>query len=168
MISSYIGGNRTFEKLYLTGQIDLELTPQGNLAERVRAGAAGIPAFYSSAGVGTWLEEGKLPVRYDSTGEKVLKTSDPREVREFNGRKYLLEPAIQGDVAIIKAFKADTLGNCWFRGAARNFNSVMGRNAKLTVVEAEHIVEPGEIAPEDVHLPAIYVDKIIQSTTPKT
>lgn len=167
MISSYIGGNRTFEKLYLTGQIDLELTPQGNLAERVRAGAAGIPAFYSSAGVGTWLEEGKLPVRYDSTGEKVLKTSDPREVREFNGRKYLLEPAIQGDVAIIKAFKADTLGNCWFRGAARNFNSVMGRNAKLTVVEAEHIVEPGEIAPEDVHLPAIYVDKIIQSTTPK-
>lgn len=167
MISSYIGGNRTFEKLYLTGQIDLELTPQGNLAERVRAGAAGIPAFYSSAGVGTWLEEGKLPVRYDSTGEKVLKTSDPREAREFNGRKYLLEPAIQGDVAIIKAFKADTMGNCWFRGAARNFNSVMGRNARLTVVEAEHIVEPGEIAPEDVHLPAIYVDKIIQSTTPK-
>ncbi|EMG50558.1 oxct1 Probable succinyl-CoA:3-ketoacid coenzyme A transferase [Candida maltosa Xu316] len=167
MISSYIGGNRTFEKLYLTGKIDLELTPQGNLAERVRAGAAGIPAFYSSAGVGTWLEEGKLPVRYDETGEKVLKASEPREVREFNGRKFLLEPAINGDVAVIKAYKADTLGNCWFRGAARNFNSVMGRNAKLTIVEAEHIVEPGEIPPEDVHLPSIYVDRVIKSTTPK-
>ncbi|KAG7662863.1 uncharacterized protein J8A68_003633 [[Candida] subhashii] len=167
MISSYIGGNRTFEKLYLTGQIDLELTPQGNLAERVRAGAAGIPAFYSPAGAGTWLEEGKLPVRYDSTGEKVLKASEPREVREFGGRRFLLEPAINGDVALVKAYKADTLGNCWFRGAARNFNSVMGRNAKLTIVEAEHIVQPGEIAPEDVHLPSIYVDRVIQSTTPK-
>ncbi|EGW32968.1 uncharacterized protein SPAPADRAFT_135604 [Spathaspora passalidarum NRRL Y-27907] len=167
MISSYIGGNRTFEKLYLTGKIDLELTPQGNLAERVRAGGAGIPAFYSPAGVGTWLEEGKLPVRYDETGEKVLKTSEAREVREFGGRKFLLEPAIFGDVALVKAYKADKLGNCWFRGAARNFNSAMGRNAKLTIVEAEHIVEPGEIAPEDVHLPAIYVDRVIQSTTPK-
>ncbi|ABN67967.1 3-oxoacid CoA-transferase Succinyl-CoA:alpha-ketoacid-CoA transferase [Scheffersomyces stipitis CBS 6054] len=167
MISSYIGGNRTFEKMYLTGKIDLELTPQGNLAERVRAGAAGIPAFYSPTGVGTWLEEGKLPVRYDETGTKVLKSSVPREVREFNGKKYLLEPAIVGDVAFVKAYKADTLGNCWFRGASRNFNSVMGRNAKLTIVEAENIVEPGEITPEDVHLPSIYVDRVIQSSTPK-
>ncbi|KAK6464688.1 hypothetical protein DFJ63DRAFT_88077 [Scheffersomyces coipomensis] len=167
MISSYIGGNRTFEKMYLTGQIDLELTPQGNLAERVRAGAAGIPAFYTPTGVGTWLEEGKLPVRYNETGDKVLKTSIPREVREFNGKKYLLEPAIFGDVAIVKAFKADTLGNCWFRGASRNFNSAFGRNAKLTIVEAEHIVQPGEIQPEDVHLPSLYVHRIIQSTTPK-
>lgn len=167
MISSYIGGNRTFEKLYLTGQIDLELTPQGNLAERVRAGGAGIPAFYSPAGVGTWLEEGKLPVRYDETGTKVLKATEPREVREFNGRKYLLENAIFGDVAFVKAYKADTLGNCWFRGAARNFNSTFGRNARLTIVEAEHIVEPGEIPAEDVHLPSIYVHRVIQSTTPK-
>lgn len=167
MISSYIGGNRTFESLYLTGKIDLELTPQGNLAERVRAGAAGIPAFYSPAGVGTWLEEGKLPVRYDETGTKVLKATEPREVREFNGRRFLLENAIFGDVALVKAYKADTLGNCWFKGAARNFNSVMGRNAKLTIVEAEHIVQPGEILPEDVHLPSIYVDRVIQSTTPK-
>lgn len=167
MISSYIGGNRTFEKLYLTGQIDLELTPQGNLAERVRAGAAGIPAFYSSAGVGTWLEEGKLPVRYDETGTKVLKATEPREVREFGGRKFLLENAIFGDVALVKAYKADTLGNCWFRGAARNFNLTFGRNAKLTIVEAEHIVEPGEIPPEDVHLPSIYVHRVIKLTTPK-
>ncbi|KAI3403474.2 hypothetical protein KGF56_003758 [Candida oxycetoniae] len=167
MISSYIGSNRTFEKLYLTGGIDLELTPQGNLAERVRAGAAGIPAYYSPVGVGTWLEEGKLPVRYDSSGEKILKQSKPREVRTFGGKNYLLEEAIQGDVALVKAYKVDTLGNCWFRGAANNFNSIMGKNAKLTIVEAEHIVEPGEIKPEDVHLPAIYVDRIIQSTTPK-
>ncbi|KAK6462779.1 3-oxoacid coa-transferase [Scheffersomyces coipomensis] len=167
MISSYIGGNRTFEKMYLTGQIDLELTPQGNLAERVRAGAAGIPAFYTPTGVGTWLEEGKLPVRYNETGDEVLKSSTPREVREFNGKKYLLEPAIFGDVAIIKAYKADTLGNCWFRGASRNFNSAFGRNAKLTIVEAEHIVQPGEIKPEDVHLPSLYVHRIVQSVTPK-
>ncbi|CAK9439592.1 uncharacterized protein LODBEIA_P36920 [Lodderomyces beijingensis] len=167
MVSSYIGSNKTFEKLYLTGQIDVELTPQGNLAERVRAGAAGIPAYYSPAGVGTWLEEGKLPVRYDSKGEQVLKTSTPREVRVFGGRKFLLEEAIVGDVAIVKAHKVDTMGNCWFRGAANNFNSVMGRNAKLTIVEAENIVQPGEIKPEDVHLPGIYVDRIIQSTTPK-
>ena len=167
MISSYIGSNRTFEKLYLTGQIDLELTPQGNLAERVRAGSAGIPAYYSPVGVGTWLEEGKLPVRYDSNGEKVLKSSEPRETREFDGKKFLLEKAIFGDVAVVKAYKADTLGNCWFRGSANNFNSIMGKNAKLTIVEAENIVEPGEIPPEDVHLPAIYVDRIIQSTTPK-
>lgn len=167
MISSYIGMNRTFEKLYLTGEIDLELTPQGTLAEKVRAGAAGIPAFYTPTGVGTWVQEGKLPVRYDETGEKVLKTSSPRETREFNGRKYILEESIFADVAIIKAYKVDTVGNCWFKGSARNFNQVFGRNAKLTIVEAEHIVEPGEIPPEDVHLPGIYVDRIVQSTTPK-
>ncbi|KAM9930845.1 hypothetical protein OXX59_000259 [Metschnikowia pulcherrima] len=166
MVSSYIGGNRTFEKLYLSGKIDLELTPQGSLAERVRAGAAGIPAFYTPTGVGTWLEEGKLPVRYNEDGS-VLKTTEPREVREFNGRKFLLEKSICGDVAFVKAYKADKLGNCWFRGAARNFNSTFGRNAKLTIVEAEHIVEPGEILPEDVHLPSVYVNRVIQSTTPK-
>ncbi|ODQ83267.1 hypothetical protein BABINDRAFT_159699 [Babjeviella inositovora NRRL Y-12698] len=167
MISSYIGGNRTFEKMYLKGEIDLELTPQGNLAERVRAGAAGIPAFYSPAGAGTWLEDGLLPVRYDSTGTKVLKTSKPRETREYDGRTFLLEEAIKGDVAVIKAYKVDTLGNCWFRGAAQNFNTVMGKNANLTIVEAENIVEPGEIEPENVHLQSIYVNRIVQSTTPK-
>lgn len=167
MISSYIGMNKTFEKLYLTGQIDLELTPQGSLAEKVRAGASGIPAFYTPTGVGTYVEKGLLPVRYDETGKKVLKTTKPKETRDFNGKTYLLEEAIYGDVAIVKAYKADTVGNCWFKGSARNFNSVFGRNAKLTIVEAEHIVEPGEIAPEDVHLPGLYVDRVVQSTTPK-
>lgn len=167
MIASYIGGNKTFEKMYLSGEIELELTPQGTIAERVRAAGAGVPAFYTPAGVGTWIEEGKLPVRYSSDGKEVVKESKPREVREFNGRQYVLEEAIGGDYALIKAYKADKMGNCWFRGAARNFNSAMGRAAKYTVVEAEHIVEPGEIAPEDIHLPYIYVDKVVQSTTPK-
>lgn len=167
MIASYIGGNKTFERMYLSGEIDLELTPQGTIAERVRAAGAGVPAFYTSAGVGTWIEEGKLPVRYSTDGKEVLKESKPREVREFNGRQFVLEEAIQGDYAFVKAHKVDKMGNCWFKGAARNFNSAMGRAAKFTIVEAEHIVEPGEIPAEDIHLPYIYVDKVVQSTTPK-
>ncbi|KAK9311936.1 3-oxoacid CoA-transferase [Lipomyces starkeyi] len=166
MIASYIGSNKIFEQLYLSGQIDLELIPQGTLAERCRAGGAGIPAFYVPAGYGTWVQTGELPVRYDDAGN-VIKKSTPKEVREFEGRKYLLERGIFGDVAFIKAYKADTLGNCYFRLAARNFNSTFGRAAKYTIVEAEHIVEPGAIAPEDVHLPGIYVSKVIQSTAEK-
>ncbi|KAK9241540.1 3-oxoacid CoA-transferase [Lipomyces tetrasporus] len=166
MIASYIGNNKIFEKLYLGGKIDLELTPQGTLAERCRAGGAGIPAFYVPAGYGTWVQTGELPVRYDDAGN-VIKKSTPKEVREFEGRNYLLERGIFGDVAFIKAYKADTLGNCYFRLAARNFNSTFGRAAKYIIVEAEHIVEPGEIAPEDVHLPGIYVSKVIQSTAEK-
>lgn len=166
MIASYIGMNKTFEQLYLQGKIDLELTPQGTMVEKVRAGAAGIPAFYTPTGVGTWVEEGKLPVRYGENGE-VLKTTEPKESREFNGRKFLLEKSIFADVAFVKAFKADTLGNCWFRGASQNFNAAFGKNAKLTIVEAENIVEPGEIEPENVHLSSIYVNRIIKSTTPK-
>ncbi|CUM62472.1 uncharacterized protein PRCAT00000022001 [Priceomyces carsonii] len=166
MFSSYIGNNKTFEKMYLSGKISLELCPQGNLAERCRAGGSGIPAFYTATGVGTWLEEGKLPLKYDDKGN-VLETTKPREARIFNGKKYLLEEAIIGDVAFVKAYKADHLGNCWFRGSARNFNSVFARAGKLTIVEAEEIVQPGEIKPEDVHLPGIYVDKVIKSTSPK-
>ncbi|KAK7207095.1 hypothetical protein BZA70DRAFT_286475 [Myxozyma melibiosi] len=167
MIASYIGGNAIFENLYLTGQIDLELTPQGTLAERCRAGGAGIPAFYTRAGYGTWVQTGELPVRYDETGKNVLKFTQPKEVREFDGKNYILENSIFADVAFIKAYKVDTLGNCYFRMAARNFNSAFGRAAKYTVVEAENIVEPGEIDPSDVHLPGIYVSKIIQSTAEK-
>lgn len=166
MIASYIGGNKTFEKLYLTGKIDLELTPQGTIAERCRAGGAGIPAFYTATGYGTWVQEGQLPVRYGEDGS-VVKTSEPREVREFDGRKYIMEKAITGDYAFIKAYKADTAGNLWFRGSARNFNSAMARAGKVTIVEAEHIVEPGEIPAEDVHVPGIYVSHVVQSTTPK-
>ncbi|KAF5093000.1 hypothetical protein D0Z03_002600 [Geotrichum reessii] len=167
MIASYIGGNKTFEQMYLSGAIELELTPQGTIAERLRAAGAGVPAFYTPAGVGTWIEEGKLPVRYSPDGKTVIKESEPRETREFNGRKYVLETALDGEYALIKAYKADKIGNCWFKGSARNFNSAMGRAGKVTIVEAEHIVEPGEILPEDIHLPGVYVDKVVQSTTPK-
>ncbi|KAK9474929.1 uncharacterized protein V1510DRAFT_411025 [Dipodascopsis tothii] len=166
MIASYIGGNKVFESLYLTGKIELELTPQGNLAERCRAAGAGVPAFFTPAGVNTWVEEGKLPTRYNAEGQ-VVETSKPRETRIYNGRKFLLEESIFGDVAFIKAYKVDTQGNCHFRMAARNFNSAMGRAAKLTIVEAENIVEPGEIDPEDVHLPGLYVHRVVQSQAPK-
>lgn len=166
MISSYIGNNKTFERMYLNGDIKLELCPQGSIAERCRAAAAGIPAYYVATGVGTWVEDGQLPVLYGANG-RVLETTKPRESRFFNGKKYLLEEAIYGDVAFIKAYKVDTLGNCWFRGSARNFNSIFGRAAALTIVEAEHIVNPGDIEPENVHLPGLYVHRIIKSNREK-
>ncbi|KAF4336959.1 succinyl-:3-ketoacid-coenzyme A transferase mitochondrial precursor [Fusarium beomiforme] len=168
MIASYIGENKTFEKMYLTGDIELELTPQGTLAERCAAGGKGIPAFYTPAGVGTVVQNGDLPSRYKTLGSSGgPQFPDPKDVKVFDGKPYLLERSIAGDYAFVKAFKADKLGNCQFRLAAQNFNGPMGRNAKMTIVEAEHIVEPGEIPPESVHLPSIYVKRVIQSTAEK-
>ena len=166
MIASYVGENKLFEKLYLTGEIELELTPQGTLAERCRAGGAGIPAFYTPAAFGTVVQTGELPLRHNSDGS-VQSYSQPRDVKVFKGKSYVMEEAIYGDYAFVKAWKADRLGNCMFRYAAQNFNGAMGRNAKETIVEAEHIVEPGEIDPAAVHLPGIYVKKVVQSTAPK-
>ncbi|KAL2151265.1 hypothetical protein VTH82DRAFT_6363 [Thermothelomyces myriococcoides] len=166
MIASYIGENKTFETMYLTGQVELELTPQGTLAERCAAGGKGIPAFYTPAAFGTVVQTGELPLRNKSDGTPD-QFSYPKDVKVFNGKSYLLEHAIEGDYAFVKAYKADRLGNCQFRLAANNFNGAMGRNAKMTIVEAEHIVEPGEIPPEAVHLPGIYVKRVIQSTAPK-
>ncbi len=169
MVASYLGGNKIFESSYLNGKIELELTPQGTIAEKVRAGSAGVPAFYTATGVGTMVEEGTLPLLYekDSNGTKILKTSKPRETRDFNGKKYLLEEAINGDLAIIRAEIVDEVGNCWFKGSARNFNNIFGRNAKITIVEADNIVPVGTIKPEDVHLPGIFVDRIITAEYPK-
>jgi 3-oxoacid CoA-transferase len=166
MIASYIGGNKVLEQMYLNGTVDLELTPQGTLAERCAAGGKGIPAFYTPAAFGTVVQTGELPLRNkpDGTPETF---SYPKDVKVFNGKSYLLEHAIQGDYAFVKAYRADKLGNCQFRLAANNFNGPMGRNAKVTIVEAEHIVEPGEIPPEAVHLPGIYVTRVVQSTVPK-
>ena len=166
MVASYIGENKTFETMYLTGEVELELTPQGTLAERCAAGGKGIPAFYTPAAFGTVVQTGELPLRNkpDGTADQY---SYPKDVKVFNGKSYLLEHAIAGDYAFVKAYKADRLGNCQFRLAANNFNGAMGRNAKMTIVEAEHIVEPGEIPPEAVHLPGIYVKRVIQSTAPK-
>lgn len=166
MIASYIGENKTFETMYLTGQVELELTPQGTLAERCAAGGRGIPAFYTPAAFGTVVQTGDLPLKNKADGSPD-EYSYPKDVKVFNGKSYLLEHAIDGDYAFVKAYKADKLGNCQFRLAAHNFNGAMGRNAKMTIVEAEHIVEPGEIPPEAVHLPGIYVKRVVQSTSKK-
>ncbi|KAL1959883.1 hypothetical protein VTO42DRAFT_1028 [Malbranchea cinnamomea] len=166
MIASYVGENKTFERMYLNGEIELELTPQGTLAERCRAGGAGIPAFYTPAAFGTVVQTGALPLRHNPDGT-IAQYGTPRDVRVFDGKSYVMEEAIKGDYAFVKAWKADKLGNCQFRYAAANFNGAMGRNAKMTIVEAEHIVEVGEIEPAAVHLPGIYVKRVIQSTAPK-
>ena len=143
MISSYVGENKLFEEQFISGELDVELTPQGTLAEKLRAGGAGIPAFYTATGVGTEIAEGK-------------------ETRVFNGREYVMEEAIQGDFAIVKADIADTAGNLIFNKTARNFNPLCAMAAKTTVVEVEKIVDVGEIDPNQVHLPGIYVDYIFE------
>ena len=161
--ASYIGTNKEFERQYLSGLIELELTPQGSLAEKLRSGGAGIPAFYTPAGVGTFVETGQLPTRYGAQGE-VLKYSTPREVREFDNKQYILEKSITTDFALVRAYIADTQGNCVFRKAARNFNPTAAMAGGITIVEAEHVVEAGEIDPNDVHLPGIYVKRVVQLT----
>ncbi|KAF2174130.1 hypothetical protein M409DRAFT_16400 [Zasmidium cellare ATCC 36951] len=166
MIASYVGENKVFESMYLNGEIELELTPQGTLAERCSAGGRGIPAFYTPAGYGTVVQTGELPLRYRSSGS-VAQYTTPKDVKVFNGKSYVLEESIKGDYAFVKAWKADRLGNCMFRFAAANFNGAMARNAKVTIVEAEHLVEPGEIDPAAVHVPGIYVTKVIQATADK-
>src|SRR5579884_1512055 len=142
MISSYVGENKLFEQLYLNGELELEFTPQGTLAERIRAGGAGIPAFYTKTGVGTLVAEGK-------------------EVREFDGETYLMERGLVADLAIVHAWKGDSEGNLVYRKTARNFNPVMATAAKLTIAEVEHLVQPGEINPDHIHTPGIFVQRIV-------
>lgn len=148
MISSYVGENALFEQQLLAGELEVELTPQGTLAEKMRAGGAGIPAFFTATGYGTLVGEGK-------------------EVREFNGRNYILEESITGDFAIVKGWKADRFGNVIYRHTAQNFNPMAATAGKITVVEVEEIVEPGELEPSQIHTPGIYVDRIIQGTFEK-
>lgn len=161
--ASYIGTNKEFERQYLEGLIELELTPQGTLAEKMRSGGAGIPAFYTPAGVGTWIESGELPIKFDGKGG-VEKFSKPRETREFGGNKYIMEETITTDFALVRAFKADTQGNCIFRKTARNFNPNAAMAGRITIVEAEQVVEAGELDPEAIHLPGIYVKRVVQLT----
>ncbi|KAK4815895.1 hypothetical protein QYF61_009946 [Mycteria americana] len=161
MVSSYVGENAEFERQYLSGELEVELTPQGTLAERIRAGGAGIPAFYTSTGYGTLVQEGGAPIKYNTDGTIAI-ASQPREVREFDGRHFILEKSITGDFALVKAWKADRAGNIIFRKTARNFNQPMCKAAKTTVVEVEEIVDIGAFAPEDIHVPKIYVDRLIQ------
>lgn len=148
MVSSYVGENKMFEEQLLEGSLEVELTPQGTLAEKMRAGGAGIPAFYTATGYGTLVGEGK-------------------DVKEFNGREYILEESITGDFAIVKAWKADRYGNLVFRHTAQNFNPMAATAGKITVVEAEEIVEPGELDPTQIHTPGIYVDRLIKGTSEK-
>jgi 3-oxoacid CoA-transferase subunit A len=142
MVSSYVGENALFEQQLLNGELEVELTPQGTLAEKMRAGGAGIPAFYTATGFGTPVGEGK-------------------ESRRFDGRDYILEESITGDFAIVKAYKADRYGNCIYRHTAQNFNPMAATAGKITVLEVEEIVEPGELSPSEIHTPGIYVDRII-------
>ena len=146
--ASYVGENSLFEKLAISGELDVILTPQGTLAEKIRAGGAGIPGFYTATGVGTDIAEGK-------------------EEREFNGRRYILEEALTADFALVRAWKADTMGNLIYRETAQNFNPMMAIAGKITVAEVEEIVEPGELDPNFIHTPGIYVNRVIQGTFEK-
>ena len=148
VVGSYVGENALFEQQALSGELEVDLTPQGTLAEKIRAGGAGIPAFFTATGYGTPIAEGK-------------------EVREFNGRPYIMETAITGDFAIVKGWKADYFGNVIYRHTAQNFNPLMATAGRITVVEVEEIVAPGELDPAAIHTPGIYVDRLIQGTFEK-
>ena len=156
MISSYVGENKLFEEQYLSGKLEVELTPQGTLAERLRAGGSGIPAFYTPTAAGTWVQEGGCPIKYNADGT-VQVESEPRELRTFNDREYVMEEAIVSDFGLVKAWKADTRGNLVFKGTARNFNPECAMAAKICIAEVEEIVEAGELDPAEIHLPGIYV-----------
>lgn len=145
MISSYVGENAEFERQLLSGELDVELTPQGTLAERIRAAGAGIPAFFTPTGYGTEIADGK-------------------ECREFDGRMYVMEKALHADFAIVKAWKGDKHGNLVFKGTARNFNPMMAKAGKITIVEVEELLEPGELDPNNIHVPGVYVQRIFQGS----
>jgi 3-oxoacid CoA-transferase subunit A len=159
MISSYVGENKNFETQYLSGDLEVELLPQGSLAEKIRAGGAGIPAFYTPTGVHTLVSLGGIPMQYDKDGQ-VVKTSLPKEIRIFDGKEYVLEHALKADFAIIKAQVADPFGNLIFNMTARNFNPIMATAAKTTIVEVEELVGLGELDPDQIHLSGAYVNHI--------
>jgi 3-oxoacid CoA-transferase subunit A len=161
MVSSYVGENREFERQYLSGELELELTPQGTLAERLRAGGAGIAAFFTPTGAGTAVSDGGLAIRYAPDGS-VAKHSEKKEEREFGGRTYVLEPAIVGDYALVKAWKGDRFGNLVYRHTAMNFNPMMATAATTTIAEVEELVEVGAIDPDHVHTAGIYVHRIFE------
>ncbi|MFJ9562657.1 CoA transferase subunit A [Streptomyces fuscichromogenes] len=160
---SYIGGNKEFARQYLAGELELELIPQGTLAERLRAGGAGIPAFYTPAGVGTQVADGGLPWRYDGAGG-VSVASPPKEVREFDGTEYVLERGIRTDFALVRAARGDRHGNLVFNKSTRNFNPLAAMAGRIAIAEVEELVEPGAIDPDAVHLPGIFVQRVVALT----
>jgi 3-oxoacid CoA-transferase subunit A len=163
VIASYVGENKEFARRYLCGELTVELTPQGTLAERLRAGGAGVGAFFTPTGVGTLVADGGLPWRYHEDGTVALESS-PKEVRTFQGREMVLEEAIVTDVALVRAAVADHAGNCVFHASARNFNPAAAMAGRLTVIEAEDVVEVGEIGPDQVHLPGVFVQRVVPLT----
>jgi 3-oxoacid CoA-transferase subunit A len=167
MISSYVGENKEFARQYLGGELEVELTPQGTLAERMRAGGTGIPAFYTATGVGTQVADGGLPWRYDAEG-KVTIASPPKEVRTFastDGEKeFVLEEAIVADYGLVRAWKGDRHGNLVYRDSARNFNPLAAMCGRVTIAEVEELVEPGELNPNDIHTPGVFVQRVVALT----
>ena len=165
MISSYVGENKEFERQFLSGELELELTPQGTLAEKLRAGGSGIAAFYTQTGVGTQVAEGGLPQRYDGAGGVAL-ASPVKDVRTFDvggePREFVLEEAIRTDFSLVHAWKGDRHGNLVFRKAARAFNPLAAMAGRVCIAQVEHLVEPGEIDPDDVHLPGVFVHRLVE------
>ena len=163
MTSSYVGENKEFERQYLSGELEVELTPQGTLAERLRAGGSGIAAFYTRTGVGTQVADGGLPWKYAADGSIAI-ASPAKDTRTFGEHEYVLEEAISTDFALIRAWKADRQGNVVFRDSARNFNPLCAMSGRVTIAEVEELVEVGELPPNDVDLPGIYVQRVVVLT----
>jgi 3-oxoacid CoA-transferase subunit A len=163
VVASYVGENKEFARQYLSGELTVELTPQGTLAERLRSGGAGVGAFFTPTGVGTLVSEGGLPWRYHADGTVAL-ASPPKEVRTFQGREMVLEESIVTDVALVRAAVVDRAGNCVFHASARNFNVPAAMAGRLTIVEAEQVVEVGDIGPDEVHLPGVFVQRVVGLT----
>jgi 3-oxoacid CoA-transferase subunit A len=159
-VSSYVGENKEFARQYLAGELEVVLTPQGTLAEKLRAGGAGIPAFYTPAGVGTQVSEGGLPQKYDAGGNVAI-ASAPKEVRAFNGAEYVLEESLTPDFGLVHAWKGDRHGNLVFHATAMNFNPLCAMAGKITIAEVEELVEPGELDPEHVHVPGIFIQRVV-------
>jgi 3-oxoacid CoA-transferase subunit A len=168
MISSYVGENKEFARQYLHGELEVELTPQGTLAERMRAGGSGIPAFFTATGGGTQVAEGGLPWKYDAEGN-VIVASPPKETRTFSdkhggSREYVLEEAIVADFGLVRAWKGDRHGNLVYKDSARNFNPLAAMCGQVTIAEVEELVEPGELDPNDIHTPGVYVQRVVALT----
>jgi 3-oxoacid CoA-transferase subunit A len=167
MVASYVGENKEFARQYLHGELEVELTPQGTLAERMRAGGSGIPAFFTATGVGTQVAEGGLPWRYDADGNVVI-SSPAKEVREFETaegpKEFVMERAIVTDFGLVRAWKGDRHGNFVYRQSAQNFNPLAAMAGRVTIAEVEHLVEPGEIDPAEVHTPGVYVQRVVALT----
>lgn len=167
MVSSYVGENKEFARQFLSGELEVELNPQGTLAERMRAGGSGIAAFFTATGGGTQVAEGGLPWKYAADGSVAI-ASPAKETREFEGREYVLESAISADFGLVRAWKGDRHGNLVYRDSARNFNPLAAMCGRITIAEVENLVAPGEIDPNDVHTPGVFVQRVVPLTPEQT